>query len=138
MSPRAIQYPHLLALRDCLAAWESSPTASEEERLAVMELLQDVDPSAEALAHHFSRPLFSDEKLTRRETALKTEGSQAALADHVWLTPVEVDSIGKTLALDGRTMGRIQGVWLKLAGLARSSGAEQEMDPEEDRGVRGL
>ena len=76
--------------------------------------------------------------MSRRENALQTEGGQVALADHVWLSPVELDAICKTLALDAKTMGRIQNVWLKLVGMARSAGGEQDLEEEEDRGVRGL
>jgi hypothetical protein len=138
LSPRAIQYPHMRSLSACLAAWAASSTVSEPEREAIRRLQQDVTPATEALAHHFARPLFSDEKLTRREHALKLAGEETKLAEHVWLSPVELDAISKTLHLDAKAEGRIQNVWLKLAGLARASGGEQELDEEEDRGVRGL
>ncbi|KAL7409657.1 hypothetical protein BDY24DRAFT_402561 [Mrakia frigida] len=141
ISPRALQYPHLLTVSECLTAW-SSPSSSrpEPERLAASQLLQDVSHATSFLSYHFDRPLFSA-KPSRRENALKdaSGGSgEEERAEHVWLTPVEVDSIGKVLELDGRTMGRLQGLWLKMLSAMRVEGGEQDLDEEDDGGVRNL
>lgn len=49
-----------------------------------------------------------------------------------------MDAIGRVLELDGRTMGRLQGLWAKMIPALRVEGGEQELEEEEEGGVRNL
>ncbi|CDZ97558.1 hypothetical protein [Phaffia rhodozyma] len=157
MTVRNLQYPYVQTLTDCLERWSVSPSSSHIQREATSRLLLDVralGPASKSAAQSFARPLFEPRQTYRTAASQSTnscdqtpdpeveplnsssaEGSRTILDNHVFLTPPEIDRIGKELDLGARTMGRLQALWVKIEALVGL--ANKGLDRADENRPRG-